>query len=388
MIKKIITVLLACLMVMTAVPVFASAQADAGLRFDDNGEFQILIFADSQDDEELEASTAQLMKEGIAKYQPDLVVFLGDNTVASGYDNQYKAIENILAPCIEANVPFALVFGNHDQENKVEKEDLLAIYQEVGGDLCLTWDAADLYGCGNSNLVIMSSDNAAPAFNLWFIDSGSSLRDGDEWLGYDYVREDQIAWYENTAAELKAANGGETVPSILFQHIIVPEVYEALYPEMALPIKDFTYKGTAYLPVPSFSKHTGVIFEPSCPSYYSAGQFDSLVATGDVLATIHGHDHINDFTVNYQGIDIVTVPSVGCNSYSNDLTRGVGLITLNEDDLTTYSYETVYMFDMALEEGSELTKVDGGMSKFTATFMRFFRGVLDKIHAVFYNLPF
>ena len=42
MIKKIITVLLACLMVMTAVPVFASAQADAGLRFDDNGEFRIM----------------------------------------------------------------------------------------------------------------------------------------------------------------------------------------------------------------------------------------------------------------------------------------------------------------------------------------------------------
>ena len=65
-----------------------------------------------------------------------------------------------------------------------------------------------------------------------------------------------------------------------------------------------------------------------------------------------------------------------------------GLITLNEDDLTTYSYETVYMFDMALEEGSELTKVDGGMSKFTATFMRFFRGLLNKIHEVFYKLPF
>lgn len=389
-VKRILSVLMACLMIVCVLPVFASAESGGVLRFDENGEFKVMIFADSQDDEDLEETTAQLMREGIAKYDPDLVVFLGDNTVADGYDKQYAAIEAILAPCIEADVPFALVFGNHDQEQGVEKEVLLAMYKQIGGSLCLTWDAPDVYGCGNSNLLIMSSDNILdPAFNLWFIDSGSSLHDEEgEWLGYDYVREDQIEWYENTAATLKVLNGGEAVPSVLFQHIIVPEVYEAMYPSVPLPIQEITYKDKAYLPIPSFSKHTGVVMEPPCPSYYSAGQFDSLVATGDVLATFHGHDHVNDFTLNYQGIDITTVPTVGCNSYSDALSRGFGLLTLNEDDLTTYEYETIYMFDMALEEGSLLTEVEGGASRFSHTFMKLLRKVLDAVHAVFYNLPF
>lgn len=389
-VKKVLSVLMACLMIVCIIPVFASAEGVSALQFDENGEFQIMLFADIQDDEDVEETTLQLMREGIAKYSPDLVVFLGDNTVADGYENQYAAIKSIVAPCVEANVPFALVFGNHDQEQGVDKEELLAMYKAAGGDLCLTWDAPDVYGCGNSNLVIASSDNVFdPAFNLWFIDSGSSLHDENgEWLGYDYVREDQIEWYENTAAALKLINGGEAVPSILFQHIIVPEVYEAMYPSLPFTISSYQYKGTTYIPVPSFSKHTGCVFEPPCPSYFSAGQFDSLVATGDVLATFHGHDHVNDFTVEYQGIDITTVPSVGCNSYSNELSRGFGLITLNEDDLTTYEYETVHIFDMALEDGSQISEVDGGASKFSYTFSKLMRKILDAIHGMFMSLPF
>ncbi|MBQ8210620.1 MAG: metallophosphoesterase [Clostridia bacterium] len=381
--KKILCVLLVC--IMTAFGSVMAFADDAALKFDENGQFEIMIFADSQDDEALEATTTQLMKEALAKYEPDLVVYLGDNTVADGYDNQYTAIQAILAPVVEADVPFALVFGNHDQEQGVDKEVLLAMYQQIGGGLCLTYDTPDLYGCGNSFLPIVSSDGTGIAFNLWFFDSGSSLRDEEtgEWLGYDYVREDQIEWYETTAAGLALANGGENVPSIVFQHIIVPEVYEAMYPSLPFGIKDFTYKDVAYLPVPSFSAHSGFVFEPPCPSYFSAGQFDSWVETGDVIASFYGHDHTNSFTTTYKGIDITTVPTVGCNSYSNDITRGVGLITLDESDLSTYSYEVVRMCDLALEEGSLLSSVDGGSSTFYCMFMNLVTKMLDAIHNLF-----
>ncbi len=382
--KKILCVLLVCVMAAFGCSVMAFAD-DTALQFNEDGQFKIMLFADSQDDETLEATTTQLMKESLAKYTPDLVIFLGDNTVASGDEKQYTAIEALLAPVIEANVPFALVFGNHDQEQGVDKEDLLAMYQEIGGDLCLTTDAVpELYGCGNSNLTILSSDGTKTAFNLWLFDSGSSLHDEEgEWLGYDYVREDQIEWYKSTAAELKAANGGENVPALAFQHIIVPEVYEAMYPALPFAIPEMTYKGVGYIPVPSFSAHTGFIFEPPCPSYYSEGQFDAWVETGDIIGSFYGHDHVNSFTLNYKGIDITTVPTIGCNSYSDELTRGAGLITLDEKDLSTYSYEVAEMYDMALEEGSELTMVDGGKSSFHYMFMRLIAKLLDTIHNLF-----
>ena len=382
--KKLLCVVLACMMVaLCSVMAFAD---DTALQFDENGQFTIMMFADIQDDEDLEATTDILMREAIAKYSPDLVVFLGDNTVSEA-ETKREAIEALLAPTVDAGVPFALVFGNHDQEQEVDKETLLAMYQEIGGELCLTYDTPDLYGCGNSNLTVLGSDGADVAFNLWFFDSGSSLRDEEsgEWLGYDYVREDQIAWYEDTAAELAAANGGETVPAIAFQHIIVPEVYEAMFPMIPFGIKDFTYKNKAFLPVPSFSKHTGFVFEPPCPSYKSVGQFDSWVETGDIMASFYGHDHVNSFTTTYKGIDITTVPSVGCSSYANNIVRGAGVITLNENDLSTYSYEVARMCDLALEEGSLLPTADGGSSTFYCMFMNVVTDVLNALHNIFIN---
>ncbi len=379
--KRILSVVLVCAMLVSALSVFASANNDTVLQFGEDGKFQIMLFADVQDEYPLEETTIQLMCESLDKYQPDLAVFLGDNTVAEGHEAQYNTIKEMVKPLNDRNVPYAIVFGNHDQEQGVTKEELLEYYQEFG---CLTYDAdPDLYGCGNSNLTILSSDGAKVAFNLWFIDSNSSNPDR-EVGGYDYVHEDQIEWYKNTAAELKEANGGEVVPSLLFQHIIFPEVYEVLYPKLPITIgKDFTINGTTYIPLPGLDTHSGVVFEPCCPPYNSVGQFDAIVETGDVLASFHGHDHTNDFVATCEGVDIVSVPTVGCNSYSTDLTRGVGLITLDESDLTTYEYETVYLYDMAMEDGSLIPDVDGGESTAYYFIVKYFREFLDILHETF-----
>lgn len=386
--KKALAIVMAALMAAVILPVFASAAASPVLKFGDDGKFEIMIFSDSQDDENLEETTTQLMIEALDAYQPDLVVYLGDNTVANGYENQYKAIEAIVTPCVERDVPYAIVFGNHDQEQGVEKEVLLSVYQQFG---CLTYDAdPEMYGCGNCNLPILSSNGTKIAFNLWFIDSGSSnFEEGSS--GYDYVRESQIEWYKETAAKLALLNGGETVPAINFQHIVPVETYDALgMVQLPIGIKDWTYGGQAYLPIPSFSSHTGFVFEPPCPSYTNGGQVDAWLETGDIIASFHGHDHTNTFTTNYEGIDITTVPTVGCNSYSTDITRGVGLITLNEEDLSTYEYEVLNIFDFALAEGSKILDCEGANSKIGYTFMKLINELLTKIHEMIgsFSLPF
>ena len=376
---------MAVLMVSFILPVFASAEADTTLQFGEDGKFQIMMFADSQDDEELEETTTQLMRKALATYKPDLVIYMGDNSVAPG-EKQADAIAAIVAPCVEAEVPFTLVFGNHDQEQGVSNDDLLKEYQKYPG--CLAVDAIpELYGCGNHNLTILSSDGAKVAFNLWLVDSGTSTEEAG---GYDYVREDQIQWYKDTAAELAAANGGEVVPAMSFQHIIVPEVYDALgMMKIPVGIGEWTFDGQAYLPIPNFGSYTGYVFEPPCPSHINGGQMDAWLETGDVMATFYGHDHVNDFTTSYKGIDITTVPTVGCNSYSNDINRGVGLITLDESDLTTYEYEALRMYDFALAEGSKILECEGALSKISYQFNKFIDGFLTKLHELVsgFSLP-
>lgn len=377
--KKVIAVITAVLMLTSAFVMSASAlnPFDNILKFGDDGKFKIMMFADSQDDENLEETTTQLMREALAAYEPDLVIFMGDNTVAGGYEKQAKAIEAVVTPCVEAGVPFTLVFGNHDQEQGVTNEVLLREYQKYDG--CLAYDADPaLYGCGNHNLPILSSDGFGIAFNLWFIDSGTSTAEAG---GYDYVREDQINWYKDTAAALKVLNGGKHVPALSFQHIIVPEVYDAVG-MMKIPfgIDEFYYNDTNYLPVPNFGAYTGYIFEPPCPSHINGGQMAAWIETGDVLGTFYGHDHVNDFTTTYEGIDITTVPTVGCNSYSNDINRGVGLITLDESDLTSYSYEALRMYDFALAEGSKIPECDGALSTFEYMFYKVIDQFLTALH--------
>ena len=380
--KKVLAVVLAMFMLTATFAMMSSANAsDYVLKFNEDGKFKIMMFADSQDNEELEETTVQLMKEALATYEPDLVIFMGDNTVAKG-ELQADAVAAVVAPVVEAGVPFTVVFGNHDQEQGVPNEYLLAEFQKYPG--CLAVDAVpELYGC---NLPILSSDGTKTAFNLWMVDSGTTTEEAG---GYDYVREDQINWYKETAAALAAENGGEMVPAMSFQHIIVPEVYDALgMIKIPVGLGEWTFEGQAYLPVPNFGSYTGYLFEPPCPSHHNAGQFDAWVETGDVMATFYGHDHINDFTTSYKGIDITTVPTVGCNSYSNDINRGVGLITLDESDLSTYEYEALRMYDFALAEGSEILGCDGALSKFSYQFYKIVDQVLSKLHALVSGFSF
>ena len=380
--KKVLCVLLSCLFVLLLVPVIAAAETQTHLQFDENGQFKIMIFADIQDNRDIEESTLQLIRETLDKYPPDLVIFLGDNSVDRELDGYRQSVESFTLPCRERNIPHAFVFGNHDTEMDATPEELLAIYREFGS---LTYDAdPDLYGCGNCNLPILSSDGTKIAFNLWLFDSGSRNPD-TETGGYDYVREDQINWYKTTADKLKEENNGETVPSMLFQHIIMPEVYETLYPKLPFTAgKDYTIKGKTYFPVPFFNRHSGIILEPCSPPFVSAGQFDALLETGDVIATFHGHDHVNDFKTDCYGIDVINVPTVGCSAYSDAISRGSGLITLYENDPTAYDYEMIYHFDMALEETSLLPQIEGRDSTFYYKAVKFFRQkILDGFHNLF-----
>ena len=372
--KKIISVFMVILTVSFILPVFASAETETVLKFNENGKFRIMMFADIQDDETPEETTIQLMKEALAAHKPDLVIYLGDNTVASA-EKQPEAISEIVAPCVEAGVPFTFVFGNHDEG--LSKEELLKEYRKYPG--CLAYDADEsLYGCANHNLPILSSDGSNVAFNLWMIDSGKWV---DEFDGYDYVREDQIRWYKDTAAELASRNGGKAVPAMSFQHIVVPEVYEALgMIKLPLGINEWTFDNQAYLPVPDFGSYSGYLFEPPSPSKVNGGQMDAWLETGDVMATFCGHDHVNDYITSYKGIDIVNVPTVGGRSYSNDLNRGVGLITLDEDDLTTYQYEALRMYDFALSEGSRILSCEGAYSKLDYQFDKLLDSVASRVY--------
>ena len=162
-------------------------------------------------------------------------MFLGDNIMSpedGTVESYWKGYDEVFPILESKGVPFTFVFGNHDDESAptVTKEEMLKKYQSYDG--CLAYDTdPSLHGCATHNLPILSSDGKKVAYNLWMFDSGDYVfYENGKRRGYDCVRADQLAWYKAESATLKAANGGEAVPSLAFQHIIPQEAGRPMRP--------------------------------------------------------------------------------------------------------------------------------------------------------------
>lgn len=363
--KRVLSVLLSIVMLVSCACVaFAADASNGNLRFDENGKFKIMIFSDVQDGYPIEEAAKAFMNESLDKTQPDLVVLLGDNVMSSDSEEHYwLGYDEMLEPMVSRGIPFTFVFGNHDDESMpgVTKEEMLEKYMSYDGCLAYEADPA-LHGCATHNLEILSHDGSRTAYNLWMMDSGdySYTADGEQY--YDCVRADQIAWYESVSRQLEAENGG-LVPSLMFQHIVPLEV--AQHVMLTAPFKLGALgkidapDGTSVTYLPNLFGFEGTLMEAPCPSRDCEGQWNSLVERGDVKAMFFGHDHMNTFKADVNGVDAVNVPGLTYeSSYHSYIEQGAVLVTLDEAD-GSYKSELVYANDLALEEGSQLPGLNG-----------------------------
>ncbi len=382
--KKIIAVFMSILFVLSLTTVaFAAVPGENDvLKFNENGEFKIFNICDIQDGFPLHKTTKAFITDMIQLHRPDLVVLGGDNSVSSK-ETKADAIKEICDIFVENETYFTLVFGNHDDEQGVSREELLVMYQLYGGKYCLAYDAVpELTGVGTHNLTVKSSDGSRDAYNLFMFDSNTYTRDENgEWLGYDCVHEDQIQWYKDTSAAVKAANGDETVHAMAFQHIIVQEIYDLMFYKSPVTLGEATrnFDGQSYTIFPFVHNiKDGVLLEAPCPGYYNYGQFDAFVETGDVVAVFSGHDHLNSFTVEKDGVDIVNTPGCTFESYGDPATRGIRMLTVNESDTSVYTSQMLTVTDYVLGDGAYLTEF-GDYSMLDA-----YMGVLEMVFFKFY----
>ncbi len=374
--KKLLAVLLsAVLLAAVIIPAALSETRSeaAKLTFHEDGSFRILNFSDIQDDSTLSPLCKLFLRKSVKELKPDLVILTGDNI--AGYSTKTKvlstiAIKEYMDIFDGLRVPVAIVFGNHDDDdnNRMTKEDQMAFYETYTHNISFD-EGASIDGVGTYNIPIFASDGSGKVkFNIWMIDSGTY----DEVNGgYDHVKQSQIDWYKETSARLAEENGG-LVPSMAFQHIIVPEIYDALT-ETDAEHADIAARGTYYR-LPDDAWEGSILAEGPCPGTVNSGEFQAFKDRGDVLASVCGHDHVNSFVIPYQGIDLINTPTCGFASYGNNESRGARVIDLNEND--NWSYDTyVVTFE-------ELMKDDSG-TMLMYKFYNFFKNLWDRIEAVF-----
>jgi predicted phosphodiesterase len=336
--KKVLALIVVMVFALTPVSLAVTppTRAEAAhLCFGADKKFTVMQVTDIQDGPGLVLPAARFIKKALDEVKPDLVVLTGDNINGAMSPTDALtagAIDKFMRIFDKAGVPVAAVFGNHDDEGKTSKEAQMALYMQY--DCFIGYDEGpDISGVGTYNVPIYSSTNPQKvAYNIWMIDSGTyDTVNG----GYDYVKQDQIDWYTGKSNALKAANGGIPVNSLMFQHIVVPEVYEA-FNEVSFGTPGAVAKyGKHFVLNPAMTR-AGVLGEGACPPDTNGGQFEAVRAQGDVVAMFFGHDHANTYEVTVRGIDLVCSPTSGMASYGDE-NRGVRVITVDENDTSSYS---------------------------------------------------
>lgn len=329
------------------------------LRFK-NGKFKIMLIGDLHEKYDMNTEKAAekvedmhaLLTKAVEQLNPDLVVYLGDNAWADDKMRMRSVISRILYPVSVKDIPFALVFGNHDRECGVSLEEQTRLYNEH--DNCNLYNADDsITGYGNYNILVKASKSDDNVLNLWFMDS-NNLAENRELSKYDWVHQDQIDWYRKTALELKEKNGGKVIPALHFQHIPVPEEYELLREAKPYERLDSVPGHGKWSNKNYVLKETveGYLGEGPCTPCVNSGQFAAWKEIGDVIGAFFGHDHMNDFAGYVDGIMLAQSKTAGFRPYTDGCRSGVRLITIDENTPENIHTKMYHFKDFGLKSKS------------------------------------
>lgn len=277
------------------------------LKFNANKKFKIVQFTDVHYIHENSRSEGVLQNIGaiVDTEKPDLVFFTGDVIFGKPAEEGMRAVLEVVS---SRKIPFAVTFGNHDDEHELSREKLLEIIQTIPHNLTAT--TTGISGVTNFILPIQSSSSAKPAYILYTFDSHaySTIKDIG---GYDYIKFDQIDWYRKNSIAYTQQNGGNPIPSLAFFHIPLPEYNQAAADENAIL--------------------TGTRKEKACAPQLNSGLFTTMKEMNDVKGMFVGHDHDNDYAIYWKDVLLAYGRYSGGNTVYNNLKpNGARVIELTE----------------------------------------------------------
>ncbi|EJX07401.1 metallophosphoesterase [gut metagenome] len=284
---------------------FSGAQS---LKYRENGKFKLVQFTDVHYIHQDARATVALerMKQVLEAEKPDLVVFTGDLIYGKPAEESLRTVLDLVAAF---KLPFAVTFGNHDDEQGMSRQELFKIIQSVPGNLTTTTQG--LPGVTNYYLPIHASSSDSIAEVLYFFDSHSYSHVPGVG-GYDYIKQEQIQWYQDTSRQLAEKQGNRLLPALAFFHIPLPEYNQAASNEAA----------------PLF----GCRKEKACAPQLNSGLFTAFKQTGDVQGVFVGHDHDNDYAVMWHGILLAYGRYTGGHTVYSNLPNGARVIELTEGE--------------------------------------------------------
>ncbi|MDD2269558.1 MAG: metallophosphoesterase family protein [Eubacteriales bacterium] len=323
------------------------------LTFNSDGKFRIMLFSDLHGVPNHDPRLKRGITAMVEAEKPDLVFFNGDQMYGlETHEQVQNYLEDVTEVLEKNNIPWAHVYGNHDSEAGLSRDEQQKIYESFPN--CLSKRGPDdIGGVGNFSLPIMSSDKCKIAFCIWGLDSREYIGAFDDEFSikatngyktvlpkpfyngtyYDLIRFEQVMWYYNSSKELEKHNGAK-IPALMFFHIALPE-----------------HKLIHLNPVETAM--TGDFNEQVCCAETNSGMFTAVLQRGDVKGIYVGHDHNNNYEGTYAGVRLGFDGAMGFNSYGMDgetetersSCRGCRIFEINESDCANYKTRFIKVND-------------------------------------------
>jgi len=191
--------------------------------------FLLAIFSDLHYGEEengwgidQDVNSSLVMRSVLSRESPDLVVINGDLITGENTfkENASDYVHQIFSPLVDAHVPWASTYGNHDSKFNLSR---LSTYSaETTFPLSYTQRMnPKLPGITNYYLLIHLPAGGRPVAVLWFFDSRGGASYQHEPADKDdipnWVAPETASWFKETSSRLREQYG--SLPSLAFVHI-------------------------------------------------------------------------------------------------------------------------------------------------------------------------
>lgn len=262
------------------------------------------------------------IKKLVKKVKPDMILLLGDIVCKQSTVHSIRRVTNLFE---SFGIPWAPIFGNHDDEGNCDLNYLADVM--MSGEHCLMQKGDPSMGVGNYVVNVAEyDDNGGRNIVESFI-----FMDSHKGTVYD----NQIDWYRWVANGINAYTFGKAEISLV-EHIPLPE-YQYAIDGLDVNEKTGVIKGEgAYGEI-----HEEIACHRTYPEreVVQHGVFDAVKDT-DTKYVFCGHDHLNNFSVMYDGVRLTYNTKCGNNSGMRFNFNGGTVIKLNSDGIKSITQKT------------------------------------------------
>lgn len=282
----------------------------------------------------LEYTINQLVK----KTNPDLITISGDLAWA-GYEDAYDRLADFLD---SFKTPWAVVWGNHDNQNGAEhihavverySKRPLFVYEQGNPEL------------GNGNYVICIEEEGRVVEGLIMMDSHDKApyvdADGER-QAWAKLTAPQIEWYRGQVRALKSM-GCESATLILHIPIHAYQVASNAAYRADVVLSELTPEQAdgADCWNAGYETSVGVQYENISCYPEDDGVFTAVLEEGLTKRIIAGHDHVCNWMITYQGVQLIYALKTGSGCYWDTRLNGGTVLKVGEKGV--YKVEHVYV---------------------------------------------